>query len=132
MCIHKMNGNSYLSALSDGEFMDQNTNLSDKDFELLQMKMRIEELEKENRFLKENRSRIVTIRMRPCIYERIKTTAKHEKQSVSDYINDILERDDINYLKQLPKDWGNWLGGQASLIGVSVEEMAERLQRKAD
>ena len=38
----------------------------------------------------------------------------------------------INYLKQLPKDWGNWLGGQASLIGVSVEEMAERLQRKAD
>lgn len=112
--------------------MDQNTNMSEKDFELLQMKMRIEELEKENRFLRENRSRVVTIRMRPCIYERIKTTAKHEKQSVSDYINDILERDDINYLKQLPKDWGNWLGGMASYMNISVVEMAERLQRKGD
>ena len=112
--------------------MDQKTNMSDKDFELLQMKMRIEELEKENRFLRETRSRVVTIRMRPCIYERVKTTAKNEKLSVSDYINDFLERSDINYLRQLPKDWGNWLGGQASCLNISVAELAEKLQRKVD
>ena len=112
--------------------MIQNTNMSDKDFELLQMKSRIEELEKENRFLKETRSRVVTIRMRPCVYQQICTDAKNNKQSVSDYINDFMERSDINYLKQLPKDWGNWLGGQASFMNVSVAEMAERLQKKID